>query len=232
MLSHRAGRWSFNEVYARALFDQGYQVDCSVTPHVSWAKCQGNPSGPGGTDFSDFPEGAYCMDVANIRTPLPAGAAECDTLIEVPMTIVQPRYGALQRATGAVLRKTRPGAGVANRLFPRIAWLRPNGRNGAMMRAVLDAALDEGRDYVEFMLHSSEFMAGGSPTFPTTESIETLYRDMEALFEAAAGRMEGLGLAQYGQRIGVSRPSAPAMGNDYAAANERAFAWASATAKK
>ncbi|TBL38783.1 deacetylase, partial [Klebsiella oxytoca] len=32
MLSHRAGRWAFNETYAQLLIEFGYQVDCSVTP--------------------------------------------------------------------------------------------------------------------------------------------------------------------------------------------------------
>ena len=34
MLSHRAGRWAFNETYAQLLIEFGYQVDCSVTPKV------------------------------------------------------------------------------------------------------------------------------------------------------------------------------------------------------
>lgn len=36
MLSHRAGRWAFNEYYASLLLEYGYQVDCSVTPRVNW----------------------------------------------------------------------------------------------------------------------------------------------------------------------------------------------------
>jgi hypothetical protein len=51
---------------------------------------------------------------------------------------------------------------------------------------VLAKALRERRTYLEFMLHSSELMPGGSPTFPDQESIEALYRDLEALFAAAA----------------------------------------------
>ena len=43
IVSHRAGRWSFNAAYARILVDYGYRVDCSVTPHVSWASILGDP---------------------------------------------------------------------------------------------------------------------------------------------------------------------------------------------
>jgi len=41
---------------------------------------------------------------------------------------------------------------------------------------------EEGNNYLEFMLHSSELMPGGSPYFSTSSQIEKLYRDMEDLF--------------------------------------------------
>ena len=69
MTSHRAGRWAFNEVYARALIDQGYLVDCSVTPRVSWRNAQGAPQGQGGTDYSHFPDRAYFLDEQDISRP-------------------------------------------------------------------------------------------------------------------------------------------------------------------
>lgn len=42
MLSHRAGRWAFNEFYASLLLEYGYQVDCSVTPRVNWQYSPGH----------------------------------------------------------------------------------------------------------------------------------------------------------------------------------------------
>jgi hypothetical protein len=36
------------------------------------------------------------------------------------------------------------------------------------------------------MLHSSELMPGGSPTFTTEASIERLYDDLDALFSEAS----------------------------------------------
>ncbi len=41
MVSHRAGRWAFDERYARLLVEYGYQVDCSVTPRVNWKTAKG-----------------------------------------------------------------------------------------------------------------------------------------------------------------------------------------------
>ena len=67
-------------------------------------------------------------------------------------------------------------------------WLRPNGHNGTAMRARVDEALMDGRGHLMFMLHSSELMAGGSPTFRDAEAIERMYAHVEALFAQAAAR--------------------------------------------
>ena len=45
MVSHRAGRWAFDERYARLLVEHGYLVDCSVTPRVNWKTAKGAPQG-------------------------------------------------------------------------------------------------------------------------------------------------------------------------------------------
>lgn len=54
------------------------------------------------------------------------------------------------------------------------------------MLRLLRKALSEGRPCVEFMLHSSELMPAGSPNFRDAESIERLYRDLDAVFSVAA----------------------------------------------
>jgi hypothetical protein len=88
---------------------------------------------------------------------------------------------------------------VWNRLFPPRQWLQPNGRNLSQMLGILDRAVQERRRYVEFTLHSSEFMPGGSPTFPTTKSIEDLYRDLEQLFSRATTSFAGATLSEFEQ---------------------------------
>jgi len=81
MLSHRAGRWAFNEYYAALLIEYGYVVDCSVTPKVNWQFSPGDPKGHGGTNYQHFPERAYFIDEKDISK---AGAS---SLLEVPMSI-------------------------------------------------------------------------------------------------------------------------------------------------
>jgi hypothetical protein len=192
MTSHRAGRWSFNEVYARVLVDQGYRVDCSVTPHVTWRPTKGDPNQDGGSDFSRFPEEPYRVDLEDISRPGDS------PLLEVPMTIMPARRGALRTIAESLPERSLP-ARALNRLSPPRLWLQPNGRNRSHMLEILDRALQEGRRYVEFTLHSSEFMPGGSPTFRTPESIDNLYRDLEQLFSRAAQSFRGATLSEFEQ---------------------------------
>ncbi|PPC67945.1 deacetylase [Pantoea sp. ICBG 985] len=187
MTSHRAGRWAFNEVYARALIDQGYLVDCSVTPRVSWRNAQGAPQGQGGTDYSHFPDRAYFLDEQDISRPGDS------PLLELPMSI-QYRYGTLTNQ----LRKMWNGIRGRQR-GPSVNWLRPVGGNLAQMKQVAEQTLSQGNDYVEFMLHSSEFMPDGSPTFKTEADIERLYDDLEGLFSWLATRTQGMTLTEFAQ---------------------------------
>jgi hypothetical protein len=192
MMCHRAGRWSMNEVYARILVEHGYRVDCSVTPHVSWRQSKGDPNQPGGTDFSRFPDFPYTVDLRDISRPGDS------SLLELPMTIM-PSESAVLGSIVEMLPRGTVVSRVWNRVFPPMHWLRPNGRNLRQMLHLLERVLQEKRRYAEFMLHSSEFMAGGSPTFRTKESIERLYRDMEHLFSRAARSFRGATLSEFDQ---------------------------------
>lgn len=57
-------------------------------------------------------------------------------------------------------------------------------------------------DYLEFMIHSSELMPGGSPYFQTEQDIESLYRTMQTIFSVIhrAG-FSGMTLAEYYNRF-------------------------------
>jgi hypothetical protein len=189
--SHRAGRWGFSAAYARLLAERGYRVDCSITPHLSWKSSRGDPHGNGGPDYAGYPSAAYRLDLGDIRRP---GSSP---LLEVPVTTFRrPQRPMVERA-----RRRAPGsrwaAVVIDRLFPRALWLRPDGRNGRRLPRLLEVARADGRDYVQFVLHSSELMPGASPRFPSPRSIEALYEDMERLFSAAAGRFAGRTLSEY-----------------------------------
>lgn len=196
MVSHRAGRWSFNEIYARILVEQGYLIDCSVTPHVSWQYCKGDPSQSGGSDYTEFPDSAYFLDPENIRRP---GASP---LLELPMTLLRTRrhpwpIESLRKG----VRSHFYGTVLMRKLFPYYAWLMPNGRNRQSMLRIIATAVRENRPYIELAIHSSELMPGGSPTFATQESIERLYEDLIAVFDAATAHFSGCTLKEYRGRF-------------------------------
>jgi hypothetical protein len=91
-------------------------------------------------------------------------------------------------------------ARILKRLYP-VRWLRPTGSNRRDLLWILDWSERQGCDYVEFMLHSSEFMPGGSPVFPDEAAIERLYADMEVLFSAAQRRFEGVTLTEFARQV-------------------------------
>ncbi|MGJ0638816.1 polysaccharide deacetylase family protein [Xenorhabdus bovienii] len=185
MLSHRAGRWAFNEYYAQLLVEYGYQVDCSVTPKVNWHFTKGDPNGDGGTDYSRFPAHAYFMDLQDI-------AKEGDSsLLQVPMSIQykhSPVMNFIKQKYDHLRGKHRSSS---------VNWLRPKGGNLEQMKKVVQQTLADGSDYVEFMLHSSEFMPSGSPTFKDEEQIEQLYQDLEELFNFLNSLVQGMTLSEY-----------------------------------
>lgn len=190
MVSHRAGRWAFDATYARLLMRHGYLVDCSVTPHVSWRSRTGSPTGDGGADYRLCPEQPYFVDGDDPRRP---GVAP---LLEVPMT-VRRRDDRPSRWLAANADEYRLLWRLVDRVRPLTLWLRPNGRNRSLLLRLLDQVASEGASHAEFMLHSSEFMPGGSPTFPDEASIERLYDDLEQLFAAAQVRFTGATLAEF-----------------------------------
>jgi hypothetical protein len=177
--SHRAGRWGFDERVARVLVEAGYDVDCSVTPGVSWKTHKGAPDGDGGPEYFGFPRDPYFLDLDDIRR---AGRSE---MLEVPMTI-RPNYAPAIERLHLAFRERRIGKGIRRIYGAPVSWLRPNGKNLDALLSVADWAVGRGAPALEFMLHSSEFMPGGSPTFETEEQIEVLYGHLEGLFKHVA----------------------------------------------
>lgn len=204
IVSHRAGRWSFDARYASILVDRGYRVDCSVTPHVSWRHHMGDPNRSGGTDYREFPDHAYHPSVDDLRQE---GGSP---LLEVPMTIVANSHGFIdavrsQLPAGSLVQRTM------DHVFPRkVQWLRPTGHNLEEMLKIVQSAVRNDRSYIEFMLHSSELMAGGSPRFRKEEDIERLYEHLEELFGIIRGHFVGATLKEFrDQTVGTGRTGVP-----------------------
>ncbi|MBF0290428.1 MAG: deacetylase [SAR324 cluster bacterium] len=191
MVSHRAGRWSFNEIYAQILIEKGYHVDCSVTPFVSWKTHVGDPSQAGGTDYSQFQTEAYHIDPQNIAR---TGKSP---LLEIPMTVAPLQNKAVYWMNKKLKKNTLLQKGM-NRISPPV-WFRPKKGNLMETIALIQQSLRQKKKYVQFMLHSSELMPGGSPTFPQNDDIEKLYDDLETMFGVLQERFIGMTLNEFYQ---------------------------------
>jgi hypothetical protein len=192
MVSHRAGRWAIDARYLAMLREEGYLVDCSVTPVVVWGSNPGDPNGHGGADYTAFPEEPYFPDLADISVAAPMG-----TLLEVPMTVAKTRpfqWSPMLYRLPVVRR-------FARRISPERRWLCPvplfEKRNDKSLLRAARAVRDPVRTHLEFMLHSSELMPGGSPNFRNASDIDRLYEELEALFEELSGWCRGMTLAQF-----------------------------------
>lgn len=197
MISHRAGRWGFDESYAQCLADAGYLADCSVTPLRSWRNTIGDPRQRGGPDYTDFPRDPYFVDLQDISRP---GRSE---LLEAPMTVreasrqADEKISASRGGTYWMRLKSWSRTRRHGKRGRKLEWLRPRGDNVEAMLSLVSALHAERAPYAMFMLHSSELMPGGSPTFVDASSMERLYDDLERLFEHAGRCFVGATLAAY-----------------------------------
>jgi hypothetical protein len=171
----RAGRYGCDGRLARYIADEGFVVDSSVTPLVSW---RGTPGmGGGGPDFSGFTAAPF--RVAGTGDP---------GLIELPVTVLQ-TYPIFERFP-VLLRAYRwlPVRAVRKILFSSYLqrqpmWLAPYPNYGFKDLALVWRRAEEaGLRAAVMNFHSSELMPGGSPFRPTRESIDDLYACLDRLF--------------------------------------------------
>lgn len=162
-VSHRSGRWAMNEEYFRLLDKYGYMVDCSVTPGISWKTHLGK-SGVPGSDYSKE------INTANMTS---------SGILEVPLSCKR-----MHMFIPDSIRRFRNVIGETKRLITgRTQWLRvDNTVSSTGAKRLAESLSNENSDYMMFMIHSSELMPGGNPTFQSKEDIEWLYTQLDELF--------------------------------------------------
>lgn len=154
--SHRAGRWAMDARYFKLLADYNVKVDCSVTPGIDWSNIKGATCG--GSNYKNYPQESYSID----------------TVWEVPLTVVGCRgwYGS------SIKQK------VKNVVKGRNLQLRPALYKADEMKKAVELILKKSSiDYLEFMLHSSELMPGGSPYFKNETEVNAMMQTMDEIFE-------------------------------------------------
>ena len=178
MVSHRSGRWATDEVSLKVLKKYGYKVDCSVTPLINWESSLG-ATGKAGSDYSQCPMYPYYI---------------YEDILEVPMSIRNVNVFCSER-----IKTIRNFARECKcYITGRNEWLRPS-KNPSItaLKSVLDQ-VDSDSDYAMFMLHSSEFMPGGSPSFKNDSDIDELFSCLEELFIYAKSKgYKGCTLKEY-----------------------------------
>jgi hypothetical protein len=183
IVSHRAGRWAMNQDYFDILAEFGLKIDCSVTPHISWENAYGLSPGSKGTDYAMYPENSYIVKTSSTD------------ILEIPVTI---RHLHVLPHTIRI----RPFLPAVKRFITgKTVWLRPNGNNLQDMLLLINTIQTSKTNYLMFMLHSSELMPGGSPTFKTAESIECLYRDLEIIFDKIIENFKGITIKNYCESV-------------------------------
>lgn len=170
-MSHRAGRWAMDDRYFKLLEEYGVVVDCSVTPYIDWSNNKGAICG--GVDYSKAKHNIHWVG----------------RVLEIPPSIRishRPFDGSLRHKLKVFLCGDVLNLRLANATLDKLKYL-------------IDVVSKETAvDYLEFMLHSSELMPGGSPYFKDERSIEKMYADMEALFAYIRSLgYEGITLTDY-----------------------------------
>ena len=179
IVSHRAGRWAMNKYYMQCLIEKGLKIDCSITPGINWNSTLGITESSHGSNYSKSPEYPFYVD-------------EAKQMLEVPVSIRTIHFS--NNCTSGMHSFL---SGIKHRVLGYKAWLRPNGHNLQEMLHLASVLKEDKTDYLMFMLHSSELMPGGSPTFKSNEEIENLYNDLERLFAYIATFCEGKTLKEY-----------------------------------
>ena len=170
--SHRGGRWCLNDNIIDELCSLQYEVDCTCTPGISWESNPGWSLGSRGTNWKKYNNHPFVLKPKHDSNGLGYN------LIEVPVTSISKAEG-------------------------NPSWFRPNGNNLPELLGLIDYIFkDSSVDYIEFMLHSSELMPGGSPTFKLKGQIDSLYKDLDTVFnELVKDNYVGIGLTDYSRII-------------------------------
>ena len=200
--SYRAGRWGFSETQIPILTALRYEVDCSVTPGVSWRHDTGLRVG--GPDFTGAGIEPYELAAHDVCRPGDSG------LLEVPVTILHTsrpmRAFAGLRGSYARHRRSLPWR-IANRLF-QVApqWLRPFPHMTAeRLIAICELARRLRAPVLEMTFHSSELLPGASPYNPTPATVDELFdRLSRVLAYLASTGVRGATLTEYARSRGVT----------------------------
>ena len=171
-ITHRAGRWATDINYLDILDSFGYKIDCSFTPGINWSNTIGYTKG--GSNYS------------KIKNEIQFVGSK-KRILEVPTTISNIHI--LKGDSSSMISVIKD---ITKFFVGRNVWFRPALSNEVAMEKIIK----QDNDYLEFMMHSSEFMPGGSPYYKDEYSIEKLYKELERIFRIVEKDYVGMTLKE------------------------------------
>lgn len=171
-VTHRAGRWATSDILFDILSDLGYIVDCSIVSGCNMMNFPGR-SVNYGFDYRQKPNKAFWIR---------------EGLLEIPMSV---------KHTHTIEGKSIKN-GIKNLVMGKDVWFRPAISTVKEMKEHIEKKILMDADYVEFMIHSTELMPGGSPYFRDAHSVEKEFKDIRSVFEyAVQHEFEGMTMREY-----------------------------------
>lgn len=170
-VSFRSGRWACNEQLFNLLNELGFLIDCSITPEISHYNDIGCSVNHGNDRVYD----EYAFQQL------------CGDLYELPMTTAK-----IRTWNGTSIKNR-----VKNIILGKKMWLRPATSTFEEMKMLCKIIEKKDVGYLEFMIHSSELMPGGSPYTKDSIQLENFYNRTQQLFEYISKDYVGVTLSEY-----------------------------------
>lgn len=175
IVTHRAGRWATSNEYFKLLSKYGIKYDCSITPQLNLSNISGYSQNCG----NDYRNEMITPHFIN------------EEIIEVPMTtrfLHSFTYGSFKHK-------------IKSLILGEEMWLRPIRKSLRYLEYLSEKVEKDDCDYLEFMIHSSELMPGGSKYFKNENEINELFAVMEKYFQFISRKgYQGETIKEYGKR--------------------------------
>ena len=230
MTSHRAGRWGLDTYTLSLLEVNGYTVDTSVTPFRSWTHNKGDPAGRGGPDFLDAPHRPYYPASDDVCRRGNSKIREVPISIRIFSPVLGVNWGRrlarlfsgdgfARRAVRAVVRRL----GVAE-----LVSLNPATNTSRNIIRLVTELIHQNEPVLNMAFHSSELIAGGSPSVVGSGDEERVWGALEDVFACVSeyDSIRKQTLTEYARQYTLtdgkgSRPgSATAAGDECPGSNE------------
>ncbi len=179
-LTFRAGRWGYDHNVARAIRENGYRIDTSITPYISWKADYG-------PDFSSLELKPYWPNTAEIFPD-----EEPVDLFEVPATIgfLQKDFSAAHARHRSIaqswLRYLRVGGILYHLRLLNKVWLSPEVYSAYDMIELVKRLREDKVEYLNMVFHSQTLTPGLTPFARTKEESERFYRRLETFLQFIA----------------------------------------------